>query len=72
MPLKIIWALLDIATIVVLASGLYLWFARRRTGAQAALGWEKWRKAGRARAAGRNRLMTSRLGCIRPRPPTRQ
>ncbi|MFT3968260.1 MAG: PepSY-associated TM helix domain-containing protein [Sphingobium sp.] len=29
-PLKIIWALLDIVTIVVLGSGLYLWFARRR------------------------------------------
>lgn len=29
MPLKIIWALFDIATIVVLISGLYLWFARR-------------------------------------------
>ena len=31
MPLKIIWALLDIATIVVLASGLYLWLSRRRS-----------------------------------------
>lgn len=31
MPLKIIWALLDIITIVVLGSGLYLWLARRRT-----------------------------------------
>ncbi|NYT38108.1 PepSY domain-containing protein [Allopusillimonas soli] len=30
MPLKILWALLDILTIVVLASGLYLWFARRK------------------------------------------
>jgi len=29
-PLKIIWALLDVLTIVVLASGLYLWFARRK------------------------------------------
>lgn len=29
LPLKIIWALLDLLTIVVLASGLYLWFARR-------------------------------------------
>ena len=34
MPLKIIWALLDLITIVVLVSGLYLWLARRRaTGA---------------------------------------
>ena len=30
MPLKIIWALLDLATIVVLGSGLYLWLARNR------------------------------------------
>ncbi|MGE8688683.1 MAG: PepSY-associated TM helix domain-containing protein [Achromobacter sp.] len=30
MPLKIIWALLDIVTIIVLVSGLYLWLARRR------------------------------------------
>lgn len=29
--LKIVWALLDIATIVVLISGLYLWLGRRRT-----------------------------------------
>jgi uncharacterized iron-regulated membrane protein len=30
MPLKIIWALLDVVTIVVLCSGIYLWLARRR------------------------------------------
>jgi uncharacterized iron-regulated membrane protein len=30
LPLKIVWALLDLALIVVLASGLYLWLARRR------------------------------------------
>ena len=30
MPLKIIWALLDIAAIVVLVSGLYLWLGKRR------------------------------------------
>lgn len=29
MPLKILWALLDIVTIVILASGLYLWLAKR-------------------------------------------
>ena len=29
MPMKILWALLDIATIVVLGSGLYLWLRRR-------------------------------------------
>lgn len=31
LPLKIIWALLDIITIVVLVSGLYLWLGRRRS-----------------------------------------
>jgi uncharacterized iron-regulated membrane protein len=30
MPMKIIWAVLDIATIVVLATGLYLWVVRIR------------------------------------------
>lgn len=30
MPLKIIWALFDIALIVVLISGLYLWLSRRK------------------------------------------
>jgi uncharacterized iron-regulated membrane protein len=29
MPMKILWALLDVATIVVLCSGLYLWWQRR-------------------------------------------
>jgi uncharacterized iron-regulated membrane protein len=29
-PLKVLWALLDLVTIVVLGSGLYLWFARGR------------------------------------------
>ncbi|MDB5620057.1 MAG: peptidase [Tardiphaga sp.] len=30
MPLKIIWALLDVLTIIVLGSGLYLWWVRRK------------------------------------------
>src|SRR5262249_42893229 len=30
LPLKIIWALLDIVTIIVLGSGLYLWIAKLR------------------------------------------
>lgn len=30
LPLKIIWALFDRITIVVLISGLYLWFARNK------------------------------------------
>lgn len=30
LPLKIIWAVFDLVTIVVLISGLYLWFARQK------------------------------------------
>lgn len=30
-PMQILWALLDVLTIVVLGSGLYLWWQRRRT-----------------------------------------
>jgi uncharacterized iron-regulated membrane protein len=30
MPPKVIWALLDIMTIMVIGSGLYLWLVRRR------------------------------------------
>ncbi len=30
MPLKVIWCIFDVITIVVLVSGLYLWFARRK------------------------------------------
>lgn len=30
LPLKIIWLVLDLVTIIVLATGLYLWFARQR------------------------------------------
>ena len=33
MPLKILWAILDVITIVVLVTGLYLWFRRRRPNA---------------------------------------
>jgi uncharacterized iron-regulated membrane protein len=33
MPLKAIWALLDLITIIVLGSGLYLWIARRKSSA---------------------------------------
>lgn len=32
MPLKIIWAVLDLLTIAVLMTGLYLWLRRRKTG----------------------------------------
>ncbi|ODA68620.1 PepSY-associated TM helix [Methyloligella halotolerans] len=34
MPLKIIWAILDIITIVVLGSGLYLWLAKRKVSVE--------------------------------------
>lgn len=30
LPLKILWALLDVLAIIVLGSGLYLWLARRK------------------------------------------
>jgi uncharacterized iron-regulated membrane protein len=32
LPLKIIWAILDIITIAVLITGLYLWLRRRQSG----------------------------------------
>jgi uncharacterized iron-regulated membrane protein len=35
LPMKVIWALLDLVTIVVLGSGLYLWWARRNRPAPA-------------------------------------
>ena len=31
LPLKIVWALLDVITIIILISGIYLWVARRRS-----------------------------------------
>ncbi|MFT3815823.1 MAG: PepSY-associated TM helix domain-containing protein [Acidovorax sp.] len=36
LPMKVLWALLDVVTIIVLASGLYLWLARRRARERAA------------------------------------
>jgi len=30
LPLKILWALLDLLAIAVLVSGIYLWFARKK------------------------------------------
>ncbi len=32
LPMQIIWAILDILTIIVLGSGLYLWLVRRKAG----------------------------------------
>ena len=37
LPLKIIWALLDLATLVVLVSGLSLWWEKRHAPADAVL-----------------------------------
>jgi len=34
MPMKVLWALFDLATIIVLISGLYLWIARRKSKEQ--------------------------------------
>lgn len=34
MPLKIIWTLLDLISIVILGSGLYLWLSRRKVPLQ--------------------------------------
>ena len=36
MPLKIIWALLDLMTIIVLGTGVYIWLRRRKPGESAA------------------------------------
>jgi uncharacterized iron-regulated membrane protein len=38
LPLKAIWAVLDFITIVVLVSGLYLWWTKRRLSVEGALG----------------------------------
>jgi len=35
LPLKILWAVLDLFTIVVLGSGIYLWLGKRRTSTEA-------------------------------------
>lgn len=37
MPMKIVWALLDVLTIVMLGSGLYLWAVRRKGAAERAV-----------------------------------
>lgn len=47
MMLKIIWALLDIATIVVLGTGLYLWLGKRRVPADRRLAEMARRRAAR-------------------------
>lgn len=33
LPMKLLWALLDLVTIIVLGSDVYLWLSRGRSGA---------------------------------------
>lgn len=35
LPLKVLWAVLDLFTILILGSGVYLWLGKRRTSAEA-------------------------------------
>lgn len=42
MPLKVIWALLDVVTIIVLLSGLYLWWQKRKSSAEDLLMQTDW------------------------------
>ncbi|AOB32938.1 hypothetical protein AKI39_22620 [Bordetella sp. H567] len=46
MPLKLIWAVLDLVTIIVLGSGVYLWVARRKSAAARIADLEARHKAG--------------------------
>jgi len=50
-PMKLLWALLDIATIVVLGSGLYLWVQRGRAARRHAQAVARGRRAAGAPAA---------------------
>lgn len=38
LPMQILWAVLDVLTIIVLGSGLYLWWVRRRAARRSAVG----------------------------------
>lgn len=40
LPLKIIWAVLDLITVIILVSGLYLWIAKRRSAKPATIAFE--------------------------------
>ncbi|BFU90181.1 MAG: hypothetical protein NTAFB01_13680 [Nitrospira sp.] len=42
MPLKVIWALLDVITIIVLLTGLYLWWQKRKSSAEDLLMQTDW------------------------------
>lgn len=50
MPMKVLWAVLDLITIVVLGSGLYLWFARRQAGEPGSAASDSQPRTGRAGA----------------------
>lgn len=52
MPMKIVWAILDVITIIVLASGLYLWIARRKVPMESRLAELERTRAASAPAAG--------------------
>jgi uncharacterized iron-regulated membrane protein len=47
LPLKILWALLDVLAIVVLVSGIYLWFAKRSSGSKTSAARDASRRSGR-------------------------
>jgi len=49
LPLKLLWALLDIIAILVLGSGIYLWLKRRNVG------FEAWWAARRPQAGSASR-----------------
>ena len=50
MPMKILWALLDIATLIVLGSGIYLWVRRRAANRHETAGEHVSRKTGHWRS----------------------
>jgi uncharacterized iron-regulated membrane protein len=55
MPMKIIWALLDLATIIVLGSGLYLWLGGRERRTETAADPQGLRRTGGAYARAQGR-----------------
>jgi uncharacterized iron-regulated membrane protein len=51
LPMKIIWAVLDVITIIVLVSGLYLWIARRKVPMESRIAELERTRTASARAA---------------------
>jgi uncharacterized iron-regulated membrane protein len=69
MPLKILWALLDLVTIVVLCSGLYLWATRRQrvtAAAERRLGRGLVARTGNSPARDRGLHCSARQNASRP------